>query len=97
MLLYHRRPTFKCEDAINANAIFFPDSQLLNLQLTYYVCGYYESRRAQNVVIEFAISLKMRKHNVGLRYIPLTNGHAGGTCAVGSTITTPVGSLLTRA
>ena len=53
----YRRPTFKCEDAICANANFFPDSQLLNSQLTYYVCGD-KSRRAQNAIIEFTISLK---------------------------------------
>ena len=53
----YRRPTYKCEDAINANADFFSDSQLLNSQLTYYVHGE-ESRWAQNAIIEFAISLK---------------------------------------
>ena len=59
----YRRPTYKCEDAINANANFSPDSQLLSSQLTYYVGGD-ESRRAQNAIIEFAISLKTRKHNL---------------------------------
>ena len=59
--IYHR-PTFKCEDAINAN-FFSPDSQLLETQLQYYVRGD-ESRWAQNAIIEFAISLKMRKHNL---------------------------------
>ena len=51
--------------------------QLLNSQLTYYVRGD-ESRRAQNTIIEFAISLKTRKRNhftahlnVGLWY-PVT-------------------------
>ena len=59
----YRRPTYKCEDAINANANYFPDSQLLRT--------WDESRRAQNAII----SLKMRKRNhftthlnVGLRY-----------------------------
>ena len=62
--VYHR-PTFKCEDAINANANanFLPDSQSLNSQLRYYVRGD-ESRRAQNAIIEFAISLKTRKRNL---------------------------------
>ena len=63
----YRRPTFKCEDAINANANF-------PLISNYYVRGD-ESRQAQNAIIEFTISLKMRKRNlftthyVGLRYI----------------------------
>ena len=48
----YRRPTYKCEDAINANANVFPDSQL-----AYYIHGD-ESRRAHNAIIEFAISLK---------------------------------------
>ena len=56
---------------------FFSDSQLLNSQLTYYVhIRGDESRRAQNAIIEFAISLKTRKRNlftthlnVGLRYL----------------------------
>ena len=43
--------------------ILFPGSQLLNSQLQYYVRGD-ESRRAQNVIIEFAISLKTRKRNL---------------------------------
>ena len=54
-----------------------PDSQLLETQSTYYVRGD-ESRRAQNAIIEFTISLKTRKRNlftthlnVGLRYITL--------------------------
>ena len=53
------RPIFKYEDAINAIAIFFflPDSQLLEMQLKHYIRGD-ESRRAQNAVIEFAITLK---------------------------------------
>ena len=59
----YRKPTFKCEDAINAKANSFPDLQLLNSQLTYYVRGD-ESRRAQNAIIEFAISLKTRKRNL---------------------------------
>ena len=71
----YRRPTFiKCKDAINANANFPPDFQLLETQSTYYVRGD-KSRQAQNAIIEFTISLKLRKHNlftthyVGLRYI----------------------------
>ena len=59
--LHYRRPTYKCEDVINANV--FPDSQLLNSQLAYYIHGD-ESRRAQNAIIEFAISLKTRKRNL---------------------------------
>ena len=54
---------------------FPPHSQLLETQLKYYVRGD-ESRRAQNAIIEFTISLKMRKRNlytthlnVGLRYV----------------------------
>ena len=62
-LVKYRRPTYKCEDAINANANFYPGSQLLNSQLTYYIRGD-ESRRAQNAIIEFAISLKTRKRNL---------------------------------
>ena len=27
--MYYRRPTYKCEDAINANVNVFPNSQLL--------------------------------------------------------------------
>ena len=57
------------------NANFFPDSQLLETQLQYYVRGD-ESRRAQNAIIQFAISLKVQKRNlftthlnVGLRYV----------------------------
>ena len=34
--LEYRRPTFKCEYVSNANAIFPPDSQLLDTQTTYY-------------------------------------------------------------
>ena len=52
---------------INANVSFFPDSQLLNSLLTYYVRGD-ESRRAQNAIIEFAISLKTRKRNLFTYY-----------------------------
>ena len=58
----YRRPIFKCEDAINVNASFFPDSQLLETQLKYtYIVRGDESRRAQNAIIEFTISLKSRK------------------------------------
>ena len=53
---------------------FSPDSQLLETQLKYYVCGD-ESRRAQNTIVEFAISLKNAQTqsfttylNVGLQY-----------------------------
>ena len=51
--------------------IIFPDSQLLETQLKYYVHGD-ESRRAQNTIIEFAFSLKTQKRNllhVGLWYV----------------------------
>ena len=51
--------------------IFFPDSQLLETQSTYYARSTYP-----NAIIEFAISLKTRKRNiftthlnVGLRYV----------------------------
>ena len=44
----YRRPTFKCEDL------------QLETQLQYYIHGD-ESRRAQNTIIEFAISLKTQK------------------------------------
>ena len=74
MVSVYHRPTFKYNDAMNVNA--FPDLKLLNLQLKYYVRGD-ESRRAQNTIVEFAISLKTRKRNlftmylnVGLRYLP---------------------------
>ena len=53
---------------------FFPDLQLLETQSKYYLRGD-ASRRDQNAIIEFAISLKMRKCNlftthlnVGLQY-----------------------------
>ena len=59
----YRRPTFKCEDAINANAIFSPDSQLLETQSTYYARITYVLR-TQNAKIEFAISLKTQKRNL---------------------------------
>ena len=55
MVSVYHRSTFKCEDAINVNA--FPDLQLLNSQLKYYVRGD-ESRWAQNAIVQFAISLK---------------------------------------
>ena len=49
--------------------IFSPDSQLLNSQLAYYVRGD-ESRRAQNVIIEFAISLKTQSFHYAFKYGP---------------------------
>ena len=56
--------------------IFSP--QFTIIEIMYYARGY-ESRRAQNAIIEFAISLKMRKRylftthlNVGLRYVVVT-------------------------
>ena len=49
------RPTFKCEDAINANANFSSRSAIFRTQLKYYVRAD-ESRRAQNAIIEFAMS-----------------------------------------
>ena len=53
------RPTFKREDAITVNWKFFPPIRnYWKCNLKYYVCGD-ESRRAQNAIIEFAISLKM--------------------------------------
>ena len=78
----YRRPTFKCKDAINANVIPPPPRFAnLRMQLKYYICGD-ESRRTQHAIIEFAISLKMRKHylftthlNVGLRYIKIPALH----------------------
>ena len=77
LVVCYRRPTFKCKDVINANANFFPDSQLLETQSTYYVRGD-ESRRAQNAIIEFTISLKTRQCNLftthlnmGLRYLTI--------------------------
>ena len=66
----YRRPTFKCEDAINANANFPPDSQSLNSQLRYYVRGD-ESRRAQNAIIEFAISLKTQSFYYAFKCGPM--------------------------
>ena len=55
----YRRPTFKCEDAINVNANFPPRFAIIRTKLKYwyYVCGD-ESRQAQNAVIELAISFK---------------------------------------
>ena len=41
----------------------FPPNSQLKSQLTYYVRGD-ESRRAQNAIIEFAVSLKMRKRDL---------------------------------
>ena len=67
------RPTYKCEDAINANAISPPDSQLLNSQLKYYVRGD-ESRRAQNAIIEFAISLKTQSFYYTFKCGPTAHG-----------------------
>ena len=60
------------------------DSQLLNSQLAYYIRGD-ESRRAQNAIIEFVISLKTQKRNLFTTHLNVGLRHATGfTINIGS-------------